>query len=197
MTRVHLWTLGMADARPRPDAGRVGACRLAGGESASAALVSRVSRGRIDSVLLGDGSRFDTEILQCRTLMSWSPSTIYKWRDFVQAIATTYGLGIGDNRLWLGDEDMEGAARAQYALVNLAAFLAQSMKESIKYDACDENNWDNTNYAISNSCGSWARITRTTIATWRVRELGDGAECLDECAMVWSARSVFMHLTVY
>ena len=35
--------------------------------------------------------------------------------------------------------------RTRYALVNLAAFLAQSMKETIRYDACDENNWDSTN----------------------------------------------------
>ena len=29
-----------------------------------------------------------------------------------------------------------------YGLVNIAAFLAQAMKETIRYDACDENSWD-------------------------------------------------------
>ena len=29
-----------------------------------------------------------------------------------------------------------------YGLVNVAAFLAQAMKETIRYDACDENSWD-------------------------------------------------------
>ena len=40
-------------------------------------------------------------------------------------------------------------------LVNIAAFLAQSMKETIKYDACDENNWDiiDGKYPLSNACG--------------------------------------------
>jgi predicted chitinase len=45
--------------------------------------------------------------------------------------------------------------RATYALVNVAAFLAQSMKETIKYDACDENSWDlvGGTYPASNACG--------------------------------------------
>ena len=47
--------------------------------------------------------------------------------------------GVGDMRLWLGDENAVDELRTQYALVHLAAFLAQSMKETIKYDACDEN----------------------------------------------------------
>ena len=39
-------------------------------------------------------------------------------------------------------------------MVSVAAFLAQSMKETIQYDACDENNWDiPTGYAAANACG--------------------------------------------
>ena len=39
--------------------------------------------------------------------------------------------------------------------VNIAAFFAQSMKETIQYDACDENSWDlvNGKYPLSNACG--------------------------------------------
>jgi len=39
--------------------------------------------------------------------------------------------------------------------VNIAAFFAQSMKETIRYDACDENSWDlfDGKYPISNACG--------------------------------------------
>lgn len=109
----------------------------------------------LDDVLLGDPTRFDTEVLISQDPdLSWRPSTIYKWRDFVQAVATMHGSGIGDMRLWLGDEDASDEVRTRQALVNLAAFLAQAMKETIRYDACDENNWDATNnYAISNACG--------------------------------------------
>jgi hypothetical protein len=109
----------------------------------------------LDAVLLGDPNRFDTELLISQDPdLSWRPSRIYKWRDFVQAVAVMYLTGVGEQRLWLGDPDIDDARRTRYALVNLAAFLAQSMKETIRYDACDENNWDNTNgYQISNACG--------------------------------------------
>merc|ERR1711916_65015 len=52
----------------------------------------------------------------------------------------------------MGGEDQ---ANHVYGLVSVAAFLAQSMKESIKYNACDENSWDlvGGKYPISNACG--------------------------------------------
>lgn len=109
----------------------------------------------IDDVLLGDPVPFDTTVLISQQPdLSWRPSTIYKWRDFVQAVQSMYVQGVGDYRLWMGDEGDPADKRAKYALVNLAAFLAQSMKETIRYDACDENNWDSTNgYKMSNACG--------------------------------------------
>ena len=109
----------------------------------------------IDEVLLGDSTAFDTQVLVSQDPdLSWRPSTIYRWRDFVQAVASMHLSGVGDLRLWLGDKTENNTVRTKQALVNLAAFLAQSMKETIRYDACDENNWDTTNgYAISNACG--------------------------------------------
>eukprot|EP00959_Pyramimonas_sp_CCMP1952_P234850 4906912-Pyramimonas_sp.AAC.1 len=54
----------------------------------------------------------------------------------------------------MGDADDSAPDAWKYGLVNVAAFLAQSMKETIKYDACDENNWDSTTgYPASNACG--------------------------------------------
>ena len=77
--------------------------------------------------------------------------------------------GVGDRRLWLGDESVSDEVRTQYALVHLAAFLAQSMKETIKYDACDENNWDSSNqYQISNACGQLGQNMRTMTVIWLV-----------------------------
>jgi len=45
-------------------------------------------------------------------------------------------------------------------LVNIAAFVAQSMQETIQYDACDENNWDmpGGKYALSNACGQLGQV---------------------------------------
>ena len=68
------------------------------------------------------------------------------------------------HRFYVGD----GPDEWEYGLVNVAAFLAHAMTESISGDACDEFHWErNTyaaasgggdggnpqHYAISNSCG--------------------------------------------
>lgn len=82
---------------------------------------------------------------------SWKPSTIYFWPDLISALTSMATQGIGNSKFWLGDTSANGW---KYGMVNVAAFLAQSMKETIQYDACDENNWDQTsNYAASNACG--------------------------------------------
>jgi hypothetical protein len=62
--------------------------------------------------------------------------------------------GVGDSFFYLGggtDDDIG----YKIGLVNIAAFIAQSMKETIKYDVCDENSWDlvNMRYPLSNACG--------------------------------------------
>jgi len=60
--------------------------------------------------------------------------------------------GVAGKHLYLGDGSNKGHV---YGLVNLAAFLAQAMKETIQYNACDENSWDAVGggYPLSNSCG--------------------------------------------
>jgi len=42
--------------------------------------------------------------------------------------------------MWLGEKC--GSRAKKQALVNISAFLGQAMRETIIYDACDENNWD-------------------------------------------------------
>eukprot|EP00854_Cymbomonas_tetramitiformis_P003643 gene3643-4578_t len=91
------------------------------------------------------------DILVVETVTGYAESVVYKWPDLLKAVDSTFLTGIGDMKLYMGDESSNGY---KYGLTNIAAFLAQSMKESIKYDACDENNWDNTDgYAASNACG--------------------------------------------
>ena len=120
------------------------------------ACVASVSGfGGIDDVLLGRADRFGAEVLISEQAdMTWAPSTVYRWNDFLQAVHDMHARGVGDFRIFLGDPDAPEEVRARQGLVNLAAFLAQSMKETIRYDACDENNWDmTTGYATSNACG--------------------------------------------
>jgi len=52
--------------------------------------------------------------------------------------------GVGDAKLYIGEGD-----NINYGLVNLAGFLGQCMKETIMYNACDENNWSNSGVAKS------------------------------------------------
>jgi hypothetical protein len=65
--------------------------------------------------------------------------------------------GIGKQKLYVGEGESW-----KYGLVNLAAFLGQAMKETIMYNACDENNWTDPKaagefggepYSASYSCG--------------------------------------------
>ena len=54
---------------------------------------------------------------------------------------------------------MAGGPNGMIGKLNIAAFLAQAMQETIRYDVCDENNWDFYNgvYPASNSCGQLGR----------------------------------------
>jgi hypothetical protein len=87
----------------------------------------------------------------------WKPSTLYLWEDMINGTKVMATQGIGKQKLFVG----EGYSW-KYGLVNLAAFLGQSMKETIMYNACDENNWSDPKtatrfggepYAASYACG--------------------------------------------
>ena len=87
----------------------------------------------------------------------WLPSTVYRYDGLLRALRIMYLEGVGDFKFYVGDATNtdDSTVSTSMGLVNIAAFLAQSMKETIKYDACDENNWDviDGKYPISNSCG--------------------------------------------
>jgi len=78
------------------------------------------------------------------------PSTIYRYDGFLRGLQLMYIEGVGDMTFYLG-EDVSGQEGTKLGLVNIAAFIAQSMKETIKYDSCDENNWDVKDGKVSTS----------------------------------------------
>jgi len=87
----------------------------------------------------------------------WLPSTLYTWEDMIAGVKIMATQGIGSQKLYIGE-----GANFKYGLVNLAAFLGQSMKETIMYNACDENNWSNpavvqdfggVSYSAAMACG--------------------------------------------
>ena len=74
--------------------------------------------------------------------LEWAPSDIYRYSDFLDGLRVMYNIGMANKFFYMGDDSEDGHL---YGLVNIAAFLAQSMKETIKYNACDENSWDLVN----------------------------------------------------
>ena len=83
------------------------------------------------------------------------PSEIFLWEDFLSAVGKMAQTGIASAKLYAGSTSGADPETAHhYALANVAAFLSQSMQESIQYDACDENNW--SNQAVANGAGGTA-----------------------------------------
>ena len=94
-------------------------------------------------------------------MMEWVPSTVYSFDGFFDGLKVMHTQGVAGQKIYLGGHENgmnEGCEHCfMYGLVNVAAFLAQAMKETIRYDACDENSWDRVGademYPISNACG--------------------------------------------
>ena len=79
----------------------------------------------------------DGSILLYKTpAFQWEQSTIYRYTDLLESIKIMSTEGVAGKTFYIGEENENGHI---YGLVNIAAFLAQSMKETIQYDACDEN----------------------------------------------------------
>ena len=85
--------------------------------------------------------------------MQWVPSTVYRYEDFRESLDVMATEGVAGKTFYVGED--VGANGYVYGLINIAAFLAQSMKETIQHDACDENSWDmiGGKYPLSNACG--------------------------------------------
>lgn len=108
----------------------------------------------IKSYLTPFESSINSELFISETATGKSPSKIYKLKDMLAALPIVSDASSGMD-FYLGEQSSASSKGYIYGLVNLAAFLAQCMKETIKYDACDENSWDVIDglYALSNSCG--------------------------------------------
>jgi hypothetical protein len=107
----------------------------------------------VEAVLEAHKDGIDNNILLYQTPQSqWIPSSVYRYKDLLDGLRVMYNDGVANKYFYMGDDSSKGHL---HGLVNIAAFLAQSMKETIQYNACDENSWDlvNGKYALSNSCG--------------------------------------------
>lgn len=95
----------------------------------------------------------DTNLFLYQTpTLQWEQSTIYRYVDFFESLKVMSTNAVADKKFYIGEDVTNGHV---FGMVNIAAFLAQSMKETIQYDACDENSWDlvGGKYPLSNACG--------------------------------------------
>ena len=95
----------------------------------------------------------------------WRSSTLYTWDDLISALDTMATVGVSDYTFWIGDGS--DITSDYHAMVNIAIFLGQSMSETIRFNACDENNWDfdkevvGTNpkgYLFDSACGQLGQV---------------------------------------
>jgi hypothetical protein len=107
----------------------------------------------VEAVLEANKDGIDNKVLLYQTPQStWVPSTVYRYQDMLDGLRVMYNNGVANKYFFMGDNSPNGY---KYGLVNIAAFLAQSMKETIQYNACNENSWDlvNGKYPFANACG--------------------------------------------
>ena len=95
---------------------------------------------KLSSVLTANKTTFSSKLLQSQDVdqKACHPSTIYNFDGFLKALDAMVKTGVNNNHFYAGDDTANGL---QYGLVNIAAFIAQCMEETIIFDACDENNW--------------------------------------------------------
>ncbi len=128
------------------------------GESVQNGPLTRIAS--LNSELTGAENAMNNEAFLYETAQGqWVPSTVYKWADFLAGLNSMHNVGVAGNTFWLLDDTADDATNAIYAKVAIAAFLSQSMQETIRCNACDENNWSEVrygapvNYPMTASCG--------------------------------------------
>lgn len=125
----------------------------------STTIAPETGNDLIDAALAALSAADPTDVFMYATGTNppWLPSDIYTWPDMVAAVRLMATTGVGDAKLWLGRN-----GNHVYGLVNIAAFLAQCMQETIQYNACDENNWSDkavvadhggSTYSSTSACG--------------------------------------------
>lgn len=71
----------------------------------------------------------DTKIFLYQTPdFQWVPSTVYRYEDFSESLDVMATEGVAGKTFYIGESAVENGH--SYGLVNIAAFLAQSMKET-------------------------------------------------------------------
>jgi len=84
-------------------------------------------------------SEFENTIIRTYGGQGVAPVSSYDFAGFKQALTNAIHKGLGGEYFF--DASSNDPTSMMKAKINLAAFLGQSMQETLQYGACDENNW--------------------------------------------------------
>jgi hypothetical protein len=107
------------------------------------------------SILRASSNRITNEVLLYRDAQTGaeSSSKMYNYDGFLEAL-NVYSKGLmGPSYFYFGDDTISSI---NYGLANVALFLAHASIETVKFNICDEINWEKDvfgNYPLSNACG--------------------------------------------
>ena len=89
---------------------------------------------KMENVLESAKNDIDNKLFLYQTpAYQWIPSSVYRYADFKESLYVMATEGVAGKKFYIGESDVENGH--VFGLVNIAAFLAQSMKETIQYDA--------------------------------------------------------------
>ncbi len=109
--------------------------------SSSASLNGLTGISAIEQTFLSMKDAINNNLFLYETpMMEWIPSTVYRFEGFFDGLKIMHGQGVAGKKIYLGVDDDDQNEDCEhcymYGLVNVAAFLAQAMKETIRYVSC-------------------------------------------------------------
>jgi len=97
----------------------------------SSSLGGKTGAAAVEETFLAMKIAIDERLFMYETpLMEWVPSTVYRFDGFFSGMQIMHSEGVADDKLYMGGDCSHCH---MYGLVNVAAFLAQAMKETIRY----------------------------------------------------------------
>ena len=119
----------------------------------------------IGSILVSASSGISNDVLVKIDLMTMqaSPSKMYQYSGFINALGVISKGDMGSSFFYLGDNPNE----PNYGLANVALFLSQAAIESVQWDVCDDISWEKDvfgRYPLANSCGQGRFIGQSMVS---------------------------------
>jgi len=151
---------------------------------------------QIQEILWIAGSRLNATVFVYESSSNvWEPSDVYTLPDFGRGVQAMYESGVAGKYFYIGDESEQGY---KYGVANMAAFLAQVMKETLRYNACDENSWElvSVSRKFNNLSVRAGHMRRFQVSKFRVLACLVGWWCLSSEQLLRSAEPKLSRLHV-